>query len=163
MRSISQRVRNRFNLSVAEVGGWDRWQFAVLGLSAVGSDAVVVRRVVGLLREAGFTKKDEDGVLMKGGRRLEFDYLYIHPSAEYIFTTIQEYYRKYGVKMNLKLISPSAWSKVLDKKDFESTYIYWGSTSATTRATRTRRCRACSALGRSASSRWPTACTWDRP
>lgn len=46
VRSISQRVRNRFNLSVAEVGGWDRWQFAVLGLSAVGSDAVVVRRVL---------------------------------------------------------------------------------------------------------------------
>ena len=46
VRSISQRVRNRFNLSVAEVGGWDRWQFAVLGLSAMGSDAVVVRRVL---------------------------------------------------------------------------------------------------------------------
>ena len=46
VRSISQRVRNRFNLSVAEVGGWDRWQFAVLGLSAVGSDQVVVRRVL---------------------------------------------------------------------------------------------------------------------
>ena len=46
VRSISQRVRNRFNLSVAEVGGWDRWQFAVLGLSAVGSDPVVVRRVL---------------------------------------------------------------------------------------------------------------------
>jgi uncharacterized protein YlxP (DUF503 family) len=46
VRSISQRVRNRFNLSVAEVGGWDRWQFAVLGLSATGSDAVVVRRVL---------------------------------------------------------------------------------------------------------------------
>ena len=44
--AITQRVRNRFNLSVAEVGGWDRWQFAVLGLSAMGSDAVVVRRVL---------------------------------------------------------------------------------------------------------------------
>lgn len=46
VRSISQRVRNRFNLSVAEVGGQDRWQFAVLGLSAAGSDARVVRGVL---------------------------------------------------------------------------------------------------------------------
>ena len=46
VRSISQRVRNRFKLSAAEVGGWDRWQFAVLGLSAMGSDAVAVRRVL---------------------------------------------------------------------------------------------------------------------
>jgi uncharacterized protein YlxP (DUF503 family) len=44
VRSISQRVRNRFNLSVAEVGGQDTWQRAVLGLSAAGSDRVGVRK-----------------------------------------------------------------------------------------------------------------------
>ena len=43
VRSIKQRVRNRFNLSVAEVGGQDTWQRAVLGLSAAGLDAVQVR------------------------------------------------------------------------------------------------------------------------
>jgi uncharacterized protein YlxP (DUF503 family) len=42
VRSISQRLRNRFNLAVAEVGGQDTWQRAVLGLSAVGGDAVNV-------------------------------------------------------------------------------------------------------------------------
>jgi uncharacterized protein YlxP (DUF503 family) len=46
VRSIAQRVRNRFNLSVAEVAGQDRWQFAVLGLCAAGSDAKTVRRVL---------------------------------------------------------------------------------------------------------------------
>lgn len=46
VRSISQRVRNRFNMSVAEVGGQDRWQIAVLGLSVAGSDAVRVRGVL---------------------------------------------------------------------------------------------------------------------
>jgi hypothetical protein len=46
VRSIVQRVRNRFNLSVAEVGGQDTWQLAVLGLAAAGSDAVAVRRVL---------------------------------------------------------------------------------------------------------------------
>jgi uncharacterized protein YlxP (DUF503 family) len=46
VRSISQRVRNRFNLSVSEVGGQGSWQVAVLGISAVGSEAVVLRRVL---------------------------------------------------------------------------------------------------------------------
>ncbi len=44
VRAITQRVKNRFNLSVAEVGGQDTWQRAVLGLAAAGSDPVGVRR-----------------------------------------------------------------------------------------------------------------------
>lgn len=43
VRSITQRVRNRFNLSVAEVGGQQTWQRAELGLCAVGSDRVYTR------------------------------------------------------------------------------------------------------------------------
>jgi len=46
VRSISQRLRNRFNVSVAEVGGQDTWQRAALGLSAAGSDASVVRKLL---------------------------------------------------------------------------------------------------------------------
>ena len=46
VRSVAQRVRNRFNLSVAEVGGQDTWQRAVLGLSTAGSDARRVRAVL---------------------------------------------------------------------------------------------------------------------
>jgi uncharacterized protein YlxP (DUF503 family) len=46
VRSITQRVRNRFNLAVAEVGGQDTWQRVQLGLTATGSDAVAVRGVL---------------------------------------------------------------------------------------------------------------------
>lgn len=46
VRSIARRLRNRFNVSVAEVGGQDTWQRAVLGLSATGAEAPVVRRVL---------------------------------------------------------------------------------------------------------------------
>ncbi len=46
VRKVVQRVRNRFNLSVAEVGGQDTWQRAVLGIAAAGSDAVTVRGVL---------------------------------------------------------------------------------------------------------------------
>ena len=46
MRSISQRVRNRFNLAVSEVGGQDTWQRAVLGIAAAGSEPKRVRSVL---------------------------------------------------------------------------------------------------------------------
>ena len=46
VRSITHRVRNRFNVAVAEVGGQDKWQIAEIGLSAAGADATVVRRVL---------------------------------------------------------------------------------------------------------------------
>ena len=46
VRSISQRVRNRFNLAVAEVGGQGTWQRVQLGLAAAGSDATRVRQVL---------------------------------------------------------------------------------------------------------------------
>jgi len=46
VRSICQRVRNRFNLSVSEVGGQDTWQRCVLGLAAAGSDAPSLRRLL---------------------------------------------------------------------------------------------------------------------
>lgn len=46
VRSITRRVRNRFNLAVAEVGGQDTWQRALLGLAAAGAEAAAVRRVL---------------------------------------------------------------------------------------------------------------------
>lgn len=46
VRSILRRVRNRFNLSAAEVGGQDTWKHAVLGFSAAGSDAGTIRQVL---------------------------------------------------------------------------------------------------------------------
>ena len=46
VRKIVGRLRHRFNLSVAEVGGQDTWQRAVIGLSMAGSDEAVVRRAL---------------------------------------------------------------------------------------------------------------------
>ncbi len=44
VRSITQRLRNRFNVSVAEVGGQDTWQIAVLGLAVAANEATAARR-----------------------------------------------------------------------------------------------------------------------
>jgi uncharacterized protein YlxP (DUF503 family) len=46
VRSIVQRVRNRFNVSVAEIGGQGTWQRAVLGIVTTGHDRRAVRGVL---------------------------------------------------------------------------------------------------------------------
>jgi uncharacterized protein len=46
VRSIVRRIRNEFNVAVGEVGGQDTWQWAVLGLAAVGHDGVSVRAIL---------------------------------------------------------------------------------------------------------------------
>ncbi len=46
VRSIQQRLRNEFNISVSEVGGQGTWQRAVLGMSAAGSEAPQVKKVL---------------------------------------------------------------------------------------------------------------------
>ncbi|MBW1714297.1 MAG: DUF503 domain-containing protein [Deltaproteobacteria bacterium] len=38
VKGIVARVRNKFNVSVAEVGSNDKWQMIELGISAVGND-----------------------------------------------------------------------------------------------------------------------------
>ncbi len=44
VRRIVGRLRHRFNVSVAEVGGQETWQRAVVGIAWVGNDEGVVRR-----------------------------------------------------------------------------------------------------------------------
>ena len=46
VRSITRRVSNRYNLSVAEVGGQDTWQRAELGLCSAGTDRQRVRSLI---------------------------------------------------------------------------------------------------------------------
>jgi uncharacterized protein YlxP (DUF503 family) len=46
IRSIVSRVRNEFHVAVAEVGGQDTWQWAVLGMATVGHDAGSVRAIL---------------------------------------------------------------------------------------------------------------------
>lgn len=46
VRSITGRLRNRFNISVSEVGGQGTWQRAVIGLSMTGNEEIPLRRAL---------------------------------------------------------------------------------------------------------------------
>ena len=46
IKSIKDRVRNRFNVSIAEVEALDKWQRAILGVVCVSNDAEFTNSVV---------------------------------------------------------------------------------------------------------------------
>ena len=46
LRKIQSRIRNAFEVSVAEVGSQNLWQRAEIGIVTVGSDRAVVNQVM---------------------------------------------------------------------------------------------------------------------
>ena len=46
VRSLTTRLRNKFNVAVAEVDDNDRWQIATLGITCVSNDARHAREVL---------------------------------------------------------------------------------------------------------------------
>jgi len=46
VKSLKERLRQAFNVSIAEVGSQDVWQSADLGVAAVGTDVKFVNQVL---------------------------------------------------------------------------------------------------------------------
>ena len=54
LRKVTDRLRSRFNVSIAEVGDNDIWQRAVIGICAVSNDHSFVNEVLDkCVRDAG--------------------------------------------------------------------------------------------------------------
>jgi len=69
VRSAIDRVRARFNVSIAEVAENDLWQRSVLGVTAVGNDHAFVNEA--LDKVAGFVASMHGGQIQVIDRQLE--------------------------------------------------------------------------------------------
>jgi uncharacterized protein len=67
-RSLSQRIRNRFNVSVAEVSDQDRWQTLSLGVSCVSNDPRHANEVLSKIIDF---VGDQDGSAVLQSHRIE--------------------------------------------------------------------------------------------
>ena len=47
IKSIKDRLRNKFNVSVAEVGNGDKWQRASIGVAAVSNETKFIESMLG--------------------------------------------------------------------------------------------------------------------
>ncbi len=58
LRSITSRVRNKFNVSIAETGNQDLWQLATIGIAYVSNNGrhanEVLSSVIAFINEANF-------------------------------------------------------------------------------------------------------------
>ena len=68
LRTIKARIRNKFNVSIAEAGDHDLWQRALLGISQVGTDEAFVEKA---LREV-VRSIDDMQIAELGEEQLEF-------------------------------------------------------------------------------------------
>jgi uncharacterized protein YlxP (DUF503 family) len=69
LRSAIDRVKAKFNVSIAEVGANDLWQRAVVGVSAVGNDHAFVNE--SLDKVADFVGSMHGGQIQVTGREME--------------------------------------------------------------------------------------------
>ena len=69
LRSAIDRVKARFNVSIAEVAENDLWQKSVVGVAAVGNDQAFVNET--LDKVADFVASMHGGQLMLTGRDIE--------------------------------------------------------------------------------------------
>ena len=58
LKSLIDVLKNKFNLSIAEVGEQNKWQVAELGIAVVGNDKSYLNRVIEKVVDKIETKKD---------------------------------------------------------------------------------------------------------
>lgn len=51
LRSLKDRIKNKFNVSIAEVDGNDLWQRSVLGVACVANEARVITQALNGVRD----------------------------------------------------------------------------------------------------------------
>ena len=62
VKSLKDRLRNRFNVSVAEVGDRDHWQSAELGICTIGMERRILDALLSSVVEAAKSRPDVEVV-----------------------------------------------------------------------------------------------------
>ena len=44
IQSIIKKLKNRYNASVAEISGLDKWQYAGVGISVISNDPIIIEK-----------------------------------------------------------------------------------------------------------------------
>jgi uncharacterized protein YlxP (DUF503 family) len=65
-RSLIARVRNRFNVSVAEIADQERWQILSLGITCVGNDGRHIDEI--LSKIVNFVEDERQGAVLQHSR-----------------------------------------------------------------------------------------------
>ncbi len=78
-----------------------------------------------LLKAAGFTKVNEDGILVRDGKPFVIDYHYVRKDSERYLTIWKEDLRKVGIDIKLKQITWASLIKKWNKYEYELSELGW--------------------------------------
>ena len=77
------------------------------------------QRAIELLREAGYTERNDQGVLLRNGQPLSIELIYGSQQSEPFLTIFQEDLRRVGVSLNLRFLTYATLIKLLDERQFQ--------------------------------------------
>ena len=77
------------------------------------------QRAIELLREAGYTERDDQGVLLRNGQPLSIELIYGSQQSEPFLTIFQEDLRRVGISLNLRFLTYATLIKLLDERQFQ--------------------------------------------
>jgi peptide/nickel transport system substrate-binding protein len=115
---MEAKLGNYGELAISDFSPIFRWAFNT-SLIPYPYDPNTARQ---LLKQAGWTDSDGDGILDKGGVKFEFNLAYNTGNARraYAATVIQENLKQIGVKANLVTAEPVVFFKNLDSKKYDA-------------------------------------------
>lgn len=79
-----------------------------------------------LLNAAGYTKRDSEGWRVKDGKVLEFDLMYRGKESETYLTIYQESAKRLGIRLHLRIFTPSTFWKNMQEKSYDLAMMNWG-------------------------------------
>lgn len=117
----------RFGLSLPATGPWYRQnESADSAVAPVGFDQA---KAAELLKSAGWTDSDKDGVLDKvvNGSKTPFKFsvYFANPDSQKYLTLFKEDAKKVGVDVEVKQLEWNSFTKLLDERKFEAVMLAW--------------------------------------
>ena len=81
------------------------------------------QRAIELLEEAGYTERNDQGVLLRNGQPLTIDLIYGSQQSEPQLTIFQEDLRRAGISLNLRFLTFATMIKLLDERQFQMVQV----------------------------------------
>lgn len=78
-----------------------------------------------LLAEAGYTQRNNEGILTKNGQPLALEMLVTQDQIR-IVTPLQQDLQKAGIKVNFRTVDPTTRFKMVSEKNYSMTFQQWG-------------------------------------
>jgi peptide/nickel transport system substrate-binding protein/microcin C transport system substrate-binding protein len=118
----------RFGMSIPATGPWyQQSEYANPNVKPIGYDP---KKATDLLKKAGWTDSDKDGVLdkMVNGKKTNFQFtlIYGNPDNEKYWVLYQNDLKKVGIKMELQRLEWNAMLKNIDEASFDAAALAWG-------------------------------------